>query len=123
VSTGGDVINLAAISAVTAGTVAQLSTQVTATDAALTVGDNVIWLNDGTTALNAANATALIALTTAFTGVTSGNVVVAYTAADGGDIRIALATLTAGDITAAVDLVVLVGVDVDNIVVGNFTLA
>jgi len=123
VGAGGDVLDFSAIAAVTAGTVAQLSTQVTATNAALTAGDNVIWLNDGTAALNAADATALAALTTAFTGVTTGNVIVAYTATDNGNIRIALATLTAGDISAAVDIAVLVGVDVDNILVNNFTLA
>ena len=71
----------------------------------------------------AADAAALVALTTAFTTVTSGNLLVAYAAADNGDARIALVTLTAGDITAAVDLAILVGIDVDNVAVGMFTLA
>ncbi len=118
-----DVLNFAAISAVTAGTTADLSNAtVTTLAAALTAGDNVLILDDAAPFL-VADATALIALTTAFTNVTSGNLIVAYAATANGDARIALVTLTGGDITDAVDLAVLVGVDVDNLLVGNFTLA
>jgi len=110
-----DVLDFSAIAAVTAGTTSQASTKVTATNAALTAGDNVIVLDDSVAGLNAADATALAALTTAFTTVTSGNVLVVYAAADNGAARVALATLTAGDISSAVDLVVLTGIDTDNV--------
>jgi hypothetical protein len=118
-----DVLNFAAIAAVTAGTTADLSNAtVTALNGALTAGDNVLILDDAAPFL-VANAAALTALTTAFTTVTSGNLIVAYAATADGDARIALVTLTAGDITDAVDLAVLVGVDVDTLLVGNFILA
>lgn len=120
----GDILNFAAISASTAGTVADIALNVTATDAALVAGDNVLIFDDGTGAVRAADATALAGLTTAFTNNRSSNVIIVYAAADNGNARVALATLDAnGDISAAVDLAVLVGVDVDNFVVGNFTLA
>jgi len=122
--TGGDVLNFAAIAASTAGTVADIALNVTATDAALVAGDNVLILDDGTAAVQAADATALAALTTAFVNNRGTNVIIVYAAADNGNARVALATLSAGgDISAAVDIAVLVGVDVDNFVVGNFTLA
>lgn len=118
-----DLLDFSAIAAVTNGTTTQYTAITTATNAAIAAGDNVIILDDSVGAVRAADATALAGLTTAFTNVTTGNVVVVYAAADNGAARVALATLTAGDISAAVDLMVLTGIDVDNLTAGNFVLA
>jgi Ca2+-binding RTX toxin-like protein len=117
-----DILNFAAIANVTAGTTSQKSALVTALNGALTAGDNVIHLDDAAPFL-VADATALAALTTAFTVVTSGNVLVAYSATVGGAARIALATLTNGDISSAVDLAVLTGVASDNVSAAMITMA
>jgi len=119
-----DILIFSAIGGTTAGTVADINNAITTTlNQALTAGDNLLVLDDSVAGLLAADATALAALTTAFTNVTSGNLLVAYTTADNANARIALVTLTLGDISAAVDLAILVGIDVDNVTVGMFTMA
>jgi hypothetical protein len=118
-----DLLNFAAIADVTKGTTADIGLNITATNAALAAADNVLIFNDGTAALMFANAAALGAATTAFTNITDGNVLIVYAAADDGVARVALATIATGDITAAVDIAILVGIDVDNVVVGMFTMA
>ena len=95
----------------------------TATTSTLAAAVNVIVFDDSTAGLRFADAAALGGATTAFTTITDGNVIVAYAAADNGDARIALVTLASGDVTAAVDLVTLVGVDVDNLTTADFVLA
>ena len=118
-----DILNFTAIAGTTKGTVADIGLNITATDAALAAADNVLIFNDGTAAMMFANVTALAGATTAFTTITAGNVIIVYTTADGAAARVALATIDAtGDITAAVELAVLVGIDVDNVTVGMFTM-
>jgi Ca2+-binding RTX toxin-like protein len=119
-----DLLDFAAIAAVTEGTTSNLNNAITtAVNQGLNVGDNVLVLDDSVAGLLAADATALAALTTAFTTVTSGNLLVVYAASDNGNARVALVTLTLGDISAAVDIAILVGIDVDNVTAAMFTMA
>lgn len=122
---GGDVLDFSALNALTSGTTAVFGT-VTATNGnPASANTNVLVLDDSTAGLNAADATALAALTTTFgANVQNSTVIIVYAAADNGAARVALATISAGgDITAATDLYVLTGVDVDSFTAANFTLA
>lgn len=116
-----DEIDFSAIAAVTKGTTTQFDTA-TATNTNLNNTANVIVFDDSTASLRFANAAALALANTNFS-TDDGNVIVAYAATNNGDARIALVTLIGGDVTAAVDLLVLVGVDVDDLVATDFILA
>jgi Ca2+-binding RTX toxin-like protein len=111
-----DILVFTAIDATIAGTSVDINNSiVTSLNQALTAGDNVLVFDDSVAGLLAADATGLAALTTSFTNVTTGNLIVVYTTADNANARVALVTLTNGDISAAVDMAILVGIDVDTV--------
>ena len=124
-----DVINLAALAGVTVGTTAALGTKLTAINGSVDLGaaKNIIYLDDagGTLFANAAalDAATFVLESAGTDAVTDGNYVVVYAATADGDARVALVTVGTKDVTAAIDLITLVGVDVDNVTAAMFTMA